>query len=448
MPSLIHPYRNLTGGAWLRGNLHTHSTRSDGERSPQAVVDDYARRGYGFLMFSDHSVLATEADLAALDSRGLVLMPGVELAGGPHILHVDAVRPLTPGVGRQQALNEIMAQERETGRGFAIVNHPNWEKEFDHCTMAQLREWTGYLGLEIYNGVINRLDGSPYATDKWDRLLAEGRQVWGFANDDSHRAMGDTALGWNVAYVKERTCAGVVEALRQGRFYASTGVVIRSIQVEGARIRIETENAHRLAAVRDTGARLAVRDDSLLEIEVPERARYVRVECWGQGEQMAWTQPFVVRQTGEGEDETGTAFIPEWRVSHLAEGEGLAAASLEKAIRLGHVVVPSIRDRVKGLYGFVDARPQIGGQPGVVYFMADVHAPAPGRGTIFLGYDGPIRVWLNDREIFDGPGENPAVVDHLAMHAPFRAGINRLVVALDTNRGKAWGIFGRVQLGV
>ena len=31
MLNLDHPYRSLTGGQWLRGNLHTHTTATDGK---------------------------------------------------------------------------------------------------------------------------------------------------------------------------------------------------------------------------------------------------------------------------------------------------------------------------------------------------------------------------------------------------------------------------------
>lgn len=41
-------------GRFWRGNLHTHSTRSDGRLSPEAVVEFYRDAGYDFLMLSDH----------------------------------------------------------------------------------------------------------------------------------------------------------------------------------------------------------------------------------------------------------------------------------------------------------------------------------------------------------------------------------------------------------
>jgi len=42
---IIHPYEDLNGGAWLRGNLHTHTTRSDGTCSIQKHVgSDFSAR--------------------------------------------------------------------------------------------------------------------------------------------------------------------------------------------------------------------------------------------------------------------------------------------------------------------------------------------------------------------------------------------------------------------
>jgi len=38
----------------LRGNLHAHTTFSDGVRTPQALVEDYEARGYDFLAITDH----------------------------------------------------------------------------------------------------------------------------------------------------------------------------------------------------------------------------------------------------------------------------------------------------------------------------------------------------------------------------------------------------------
>ena len=41
-------------GRWFRGNLHTHSTGSDGIKTPGQVCAAYRRRGYDFLSITDH----------------------------------------------------------------------------------------------------------------------------------------------------------------------------------------------------------------------------------------------------------------------------------------------------------------------------------------------------------------------------------------------------------
>ncbi len=274
---------------WLQGNLHTHTTRSDGVFSPQRTAEAYAALGYDFLMFSDHDVLTEAPD----EDAGLVLIPGNEVsAGGPHILHVNASRTVPPDWDRQKVLDAI------AGNGdFAIAAHPNWEQDFNHCPQASLEEWQGYAGIEIYNGVVRFLRGSPLATDRWDRLLGRGRRVWGYANDDCH-IESNFGLAWNVVQAAVRDRESIVAALRKGRFYASTGVTINAIHVEDLTITIETGNAQVIAAVTDYGYSPVRTEGNTLRFTVPGNTKttYVRFECWGPGESMAWTQPFFIEE--------------------------------------------------------------------------------------------------------------------------------------------------------
>jgi predicted metal-dependent phosphoesterase TrpH len=290
MPSIEHPYRNLTKGQWLRGNLHTHTTNSDGENKPQSVINKYAKLGHDFLAISDHDIHTSVKDLKKWNNKGMVMMPGNEIsANGPHILHVASDRLVPPLMPRQEVINGINA-----GKGLTVIPHPNWQSEFDGTKVTQMQEWIDYDGLEIYNGLIGRLAGSPYATNKWDLLLFQGRRLWGFANDDSHIDR-DIGNGWNVVYAKERSVKGIREALRAGRFYASSGVEIKRIAVRGTTITIETENARRIAAIYDCGKRFLQTDDSAFTVEMDPGMHYMRFECWGDGEQFAWTQPFWMK---------------------------------------------------------------------------------------------------------------------------------------------------------
>jgi hypothetical protein len=290
MGRLEHPYHDLAGGEWISGNLHSHTANSDGDRATQEVIDVYAELGHGFLMISDHDTFTSGEDYRSFDDRGLILIPGNEItANGPHMLHVGASSLVEPFEDRQMVIDKAA----QSG-GFTVFNHPKWLTHFNHCPQEVLEQCDGYAGIEIYNGVITFLPGSPYATDRWDLLLGAGRRLWGYANDDSHRASGNDGIGWNTVYVNERSAKAVVEALKTGRFYASSGVEILNIAVDGFHIEIETLNAQRIAALGDHAKRFAQVDAPSISIDIPTDFTYVRFEFWGSGESMAWTQPFFI----------------------------------------------------------------------------------------------------------------------------------------------------------
>lgn len=295
MVSLASPYTGA--GTWLRGTLHSHSTASDGTRDPDAVIDDYEDKGYDFLALSDHDSLVDPENYRA--GTGLVLLPAVEVsAGGPHLLHIGANKPLDPDEDRQRVVDAI-----DAGDGMAIPAHPNWQWGYDHWTQAQLTDTTGYHGLEIYNGLVESHPGSALATDRWDQLLATGRRIWGFANDDSHGAP-DVGRAWNVVRVEDRSPGAVLEALRTGRFYASTGIRIRSVDASGGTVTVKTANAQRIHLVSDYSIVQQTVDDATASFRIPDHLvhrhgrdqTYVRIECVGRAGQRAWTQPIFIER--------------------------------------------------------------------------------------------------------------------------------------------------------
>lgn len=285
--ALEHPYGNGKG-PWLRGNLHTHTLASDGALSAQAVVDAYAAAGYGFLMISDHDHFH---NLEGIDPKGMLLVRGNEItAYGPHLLHVGAHRFIGPHEDRQRMIDEINGDG-----GFAIVNHPNWCADFNHCPQKHLETWRDYAGIEIYNGVTLFAEGSPLATDRWDQLLSQGRRVWGFANDDFHYD-GHLGIAWNMVQVEASTTGALVRAMRQGRFYASTGVHIDAIDITGNRIVVDSGDTCRFRVHTRHGQLVTQADGPRLDYTVPAGFPhpYLRVECLGQGGDTAWLQPFFI----------------------------------------------------------------------------------------------------------------------------------------------------------
>jgi len=285
---LESPYLDDPNSLWLKGNLHAHSQRSDGGLEPQEVIDAYAAAGYDFFMFSDHDVFGSTD---GLDGKGMVLLTGNEVsAGGPHLLHVGAACRVEPDPDRQKVIDAINADG-----GLAILCHPNWQEHFNHYPYEKLLELRGYAGIEIFNGTVVSSPGEARATDKWDRLLSEGRFVWGYAADDSHGAHG-VGLAWTVVRARDRSAEAVLEALRKGSCYASSGVEIETIRCEGPQLYVKAPNAGAIAVFGEHGKRFEFTVGNELRLDVsPLLTPYVRVECYGCAGQMAWTQPLLIR---------------------------------------------------------------------------------------------------------------------------------------------------------
>ena len=66
----------LRDGNWYKGNLHTHTTQSDGAVSPEEMMACYRKAGYDFLALSDHNRLTRVA--AAPDGLRCWCVTGTE----------------------------------------------------------------------------------------------------------------------------------------------------------------------------------------------------------------------------------------------------------------------------------------------------------------------------------------------------------------------------------
>jgi hypothetical protein len=272
-------------------------------------MESYRRLGYDFLAISDHDML-TWPDASEVPD-GLTLIPSLEAGVGPHVLCVGVEANIPKMSDRQAVIDRTTAQG-----GIAILNHPNWGRSFSHWDQELMESLRGYAGIEIYNAVIEPLEGSPYALDRWDRLLTAGHRVWGFANDDSHSPVG-VGFGWNVVQAEANEPGALVAAMREGRFYASTGATIRRNEIRDEEWIIESPDADRIRFSSRWGMVQAFADaetrafvfrtsegsvtgtiDEGPGMTVRYRFRgdegYVRCEVLGRGGRAAWTQPVWV----------------------------------------------------------------------------------------------------------------------------------------------------------
>ncbi|MEG2860151.1 MAG: hypothetical protein RSA12_09670, partial [Clostridia bacterium] len=78
---------------FFKGNLHTHTTRSDGKMSPEDVMALYRAHGYDFLALTDHWHVGQAGIF-----EGLLLLAGIEL---DVMMETQAVHVVGLGVGAQ-----------------------------------------------------------------------------------------------------------------------------------------------------------------------------------------------------------------------------------------------------------------------------------------------------------------------------------------------------------
>ncbi|MGQ9540219.1 MAG: CehA/McbA family metallohydrolase [Armatimonadota bacterium] len=267
---------------WLKGNLHTHTTLSDGELSPEDTIRAFIRRGCDYVALTDHDIIASPTEE---HFPQIIVLPGVEHSAQQHILRVNVLSTLPHDLSYQSVIDVTV----QSG-GLVILNHPNWGENYNHWRDSQLFALERYHGIEIYNNVIEYLEGSPYALDRWDKLLSQGRRVWGYANEDTHRTF-QIGSAWNMVNVRERSKEALLEGLQSGRFYASTGVLLEEIAVEDGYFRVRSVNAKELRLISQNGEVLERITGGRATFSLSKARVYVRVEAIGEGSARAWTQP-------------------------------------------------------------------------------------------------------------------------------------------------------------
>ncbi|MBU4198844.1 MAG: sialate O-acetylesterase [Verrucomicrobia bacterium] len=80
-------------------------------------------------------------------------------------------------------------------------------------------------------------------------------------------------------------------------------------------------------------------------------------------------------------------------------------------------------------------------QDRLVYYACRIDCPERMNLALGLGYDGPVKLWIDGKPRFHDPnGTNPAGQDKAMIPFLASAGQHDILIALASNRGRAWGI--------
>jgi len=288
---------------WLKGNTHTHTQYSDGDSPPEVAVDWYEAHGYDFLFLTDHNVLIPDDHLAKLQRPSMPVWQGEEVTMAA--VHVNGLGVSTqivpPWPGRSMYEAEVThshdhrvrwAVEQILAQGaVAHVNHPNY---LFTLTADDLMAAGEFGLLEIANGhpgVNNQGNDTYDATEViWDKLLTAGGQIWGVASDDAHHFQ--TWRGWLQVEADSARVGDVLDALRGGRFYCSSGLALGGYEASSAEISLElADGAATIELIGPGGTVLETISGERAHFRLSAAGAYARVRATAANGRQLWTQP-------------------------------------------------------------------------------------------------------------------------------------------------------------
>lgn len=285
-------------GRFHRGNLHTHSNRSDGALSPEAVCRHYAGAGYDFLCLSDHFLPQFQfplTDTTPFRTDTFTTIIGAELhAPQTHLgdlWHILAVGlpPDFAAPAEGETGPELARRARDAG-AFIGLAHPQW---YGLSTEDGLALDAAHA-VEIYNHTCELLSARPDGTVMLDQLLQAGRRLDAYAADDAHFKTDDSLGGWVMVKAERNDPALLLEALKAGRYYASQGPEIRDVAIDGDHLVVSTSPV-RSIVLGGHGARSAAEHgESLTEARLPLKAfenSWFRLTVTDHAGKRAWSQP-------------------------------------------------------------------------------------------------------------------------------------------------------------
>jgi hypothetical protein len=229
------------GRGWYRGELHLHTTHSDGQWSTSEMAAEARGRGLDFMFLTDHNTNTGTLELRrAVGGRALVL-PGAELTTfNGHALALGVERWIDWRTGLEgRSANDVARAVREAG-GLFVVAHPDALPD-DVCTGCR---WTheGFdpglaHGVEVWGGLWNGPEEeNPGCVALWHRWLDAGHRLTATgATDAHHKKHWEGALPLTYLYAEELSLSRILDALRAGRTFVSSGpeLQVRAAAADG-----------------------------------------------------------------------------------------------------------------------------------------------------------------------------------------------------------------------
>lgn len=248
------------------GDLHLHSSGSDGQESPDFIVAQYRKSGYDFISLADHHTM--EPSLKLIEAfrdleMGLSLYPAEEVHPPENAIHMlnfggdrsvnkifqtdpDRYRqevaqlqswlePTLPeGTDSQLAASCVwIAEQIRKAGGLAVLSHPmeRWPLQY---VSEEMLDWF------LERGVFDAMDVAVFEPSamlrqlaRWNDARAKGWSIAITGIDDCHGTVPSKSFmtGKTVVFAAENTRDGLVSAIQDGY-----NVVTHTVQGESTHV--------------------------------------------------------------------------------------------------------------------------------------------------------------------------------------------------------------------
>ena len=323
-------------GKFYKANLHSHSTFSDGKLTPQQIKEEYMKKGYSVVAYTDHDLLIphqelTDENFVALNGYEIgfceiyesvpyefckqchVVLIGLdkdnvyqplflEKRHAPYnTKYIDLVKSEgTPRILDKWYSPSCISFTMETARkkGFYVIYaHPTWSLE----SYNQYVNYNGMHAVEIVNGCVNHGfdDVNPRV---YDELLRSGKKISCIATDDNHNTCPidspytTSFAGFTMIKADKLEYNTITKAMVDGNFYCSQGPEIYELYIEDGKLVVKCSDAQRINV--NYAGRLAqtkVMEDAPVteaEFELSNKHGYFRVTVIGLDGKRAFTNAY------------------------------------------------------------------------------------------------------------------------------------------------------------
>lgn len=276
---------------YYKGNTHTHSVKgSDSQLPTGECIAEYAKKGYDFLIMSEHDSLTRNEHLS---TPSLLLINGQEVTGETvHFTSINATSTVGEGffVNPYDAVSMIR-KIKEAG-GIPVLNHPRKK-----MTMLNFRNVIDMEVnfMEIYNYLAEEATNDHDDHSLWDSLLTADKVMYGIASDDTH-VKSHIGHAWIMVRSRMLHRDSILASLRNGDFYASTGVDLTDVHVSDDEYSVASRNGARVTFITDRGKVLKSVRAASATMDLDSVKRYVRAVVTDTLGRTAWTQPYFPKK--------------------------------------------------------------------------------------------------------------------------------------------------------